>query len=118
MSAWLDGGDVKQAQRPTYRRTFIRDWRKAIGLSQDQVVEIVREDIPDFSKASLSRIENGKQPYTQTTLEALARALRCDPGDMLNRRPEIPDMPWSVWERMNERERRQAVNVIKAIKEP
>lgn len=47
-----------------------------------------------MSKGSLSRIENGEQPYSQPILEALAQALDCEPGDLIMRDPNSP--LWSI----------------------
>src|SRR3990167_11187535 len=76
------------------QKNFIRIWRGYRHLSQDKLVDRVRERVEGFSKASLSRIENGLQPYTQETLEALAWALGCKPADLLIREPGCPI--WSI----------------------
>lgn len=78
-------------------RTFIREWRENRGLSQDRLVERVREYAESFSKSTLSRLENGKQPYTQPILEALAWALDCSPADLIMRDPGS-----SIWSIMDE----------------
>lgn len=39
---------------------FIRQWRKHRGLSQEKLAERL-----GMSAANLSRVESGKQPYTQ-----------------------------------------------------
>lgn len=84
---------IKNPHAPL-RRTFIREWREFRNLSQDRLVDRVRERVPTFSKASLSRIENGKQPYSQPILEALADALSIEPQDLLMRHPE--SFLWSI----------------------
>ena len=76
------------------RPTFIKSWRKYRNLSQDRLVERVSERVENFSKSSLSRIENSKQPYSQDILEALAWALNCEPEDLLMRDPESE--VWSI----------------------
>lgn len=80
--------------KPHIRLTFIRAWREYRGLSQDRLVERVREHAEGFSKSTLSRIENGKQAYTQFVLEALAIALDCSPADLIMRDPKSP--VWSI----------------------
>jgi transcriptional regulator with XRE-family HTH domain len=55
-----------------FRRLFLREWREARGLTQARLLERIREREPTFSDATLSRLENGKQPYTQPVLETLA----------------------------------------------
>src|SRR5437660_756816 len=52
------------------RPTFFRQWRAHRGLSQERLAERL-----DTSVASVSRIETGRQPYTQDYLEALAGPL-------------------------------------------
>ncbi len=72
------------------RPTFIRQWREHRGLSQDLLVERVREHLDTFSKSTLSRLENTRQAYTQPMLEAIASALGCEPEDLIMRLPESP----------------------------
>ena len=67
--------------------------------------------------ASLSRIERGLQPYTQATLEAIADALACEPADLLMRDPTQDQMIWSLWDKLSEAKRRQAVKIMQALSE-
>lgn len=93
------------------QRHFIREWRKHRGLTQDQLAERV-----GISKPNLSRLENRKQDYTQSLLEALAEALQCEPADLIMRDPSAPEMPWSIWESLKPAQQRQAVELLKALK--
>lgn len=70
-----------------------------------------------MSKASLSRIENGKQPYTQDVLEWLAYSLRCEVGDLIMRNPLDPEAPWSIWDTLKPAQRKQAIRLLKALAE-
>lgn len=81
-----------------YTRTFIREWRKDRNLSQDRLVERVRERVLSFSKSSLSRIENGRQPYSQPILEAIAWAIGdgCQPQDLIMREPR--SKTWDLYD--------------------
>lgn len=63
-------------------RTFIRAWREFKNLSQEQVANRM-----GTSRENFSRIENGKVPYNQDTLEAAAEALGCSAADLLERNP-------------------------------
>lgn len=89
---------VKSLLKTPRRSNHIRQWREKYGLSQDQLVERVRERVETFSKSTLSRIENNRQDYRQTHLEAIAWALGGDklkPGDLLERDPNHEDtMLW------------------------
>src|SRR5204863_9937591 len=75
------------------RKTFFKEWRDHRGLSQERLAERL-----DTSVASVSRIETGKQPYTQDYLEALAAALQTDPASLLMRDPSDPDAIWTIWD--------------------
>lgn len=70
------------------------------GLSQEQLADRL-----ETSVASISRIENGTQPYTQDVLEALAEALATDPASLLMRDPTDPEAIWSIWEQAKQGER-------------
>lgn len=67
------------------------------------------------TKASLSRIERGLQPYSQPLLEALAEALGCEPADLLMRNPTDPDGIWSIWDNIAPADRPRAVAVLRAM---
>lgn len=65
--------------------TFIKAWRKHRSLNQEWLADAI-----GITTASLSRIENGKQPYNQRQLEQIAKALKCDPADLLSQDPASP----------------------------
>lgn len=92
------------------RPTFIKEWRKARKLTQEQLAERL-----DTTKASISRIESGQQSYTQDFLEACAHALQTDPASLLMRNPQDPDGIWTVWEHAKPSERRQIVEIAKTL---
>lgn len=92
------------------RRHFIREWRAHRGLTMDRLADRL-----DISKATLSRIESGKQPYTQDTLEALADALSCEPADLIMRDPTASGAIWSLWEKATVAQRQQIESVVRAL---
>jgi len=94
------------------RRHFIKEWRKYRGLTMDRLADRL-----EISKATLSRIESGKQPYTQDTLEALADALSCEPADLIMRDPTAPGAIWSLWDRASQAQRQQIESVVRALME-
>jgi transcriptional regulator with XRE-family HTH domain len=99
-------------------RTFIREWRQHRHLSQDKLVARVRERVETFSKSSLSRIEAGKQPYSQPILEAIAWALACEPADLIMRNPLLEDALWSITDHLRKAtpdQRRAALRVVDAL---
>jgi transcriptional regulator with XRE-family HTH domain len=77
---------VRPIPKPRKAHHFIREWRKYRGLTQEQLAERIEQ-----TSGAISQLENGIINYTQPTLEALAAALNCEPGDLLSRDPAIDD---------------------------
>lgn len=65
--------------------------------------------------ASLSRLENGIQPYSPAILEALADVLNTDPGALITRDPADGDPIWQIWDHANEGEKEQIERLAEAI---
>lgn len=93
--------------------TYIRAWREHRNLSQDRLVERMRELVDTFSKSTLSRIERSRQAYTQPVLEALAICLGCEPADLIMRDPNSPI--WSIWDSLRTLEPDQQQQVARII---
>lgn len=96
----------KQPLRPI----FMRQWRKHRGLTLKQVAESVGVKHP-----TLSRIETGKQPYSQGILEAVADRLNTDVASLLMRDPTAPEPIWTIWELAKPGERRMIVDIARTI---
>lgn len=64
-------------------KTRFRDFRKARGLTLEQVASEA-----GMSAGNLSRLERGEIPYSQSTVETLARLYRCKVADLLDDDPE------------------------------
>lgn len=92
-------------------RHFIKEWRIHRQLTQDQLAERI-----GTTAANLSRLENRLQDYNQSLLEALAEALSCEPADLIMRDPSQVEAPWSIWETLKPAQRKQAITIIKALK--
>lgn len=92
-------------------RHFIKEWREFRQLSQEQLAARI-----DVSRGAISQLETGLTGYSQGMLEALADALACEPADLIMRNPMQDQMIWSLWEKLSEGERAQAIAVIKALK--
>lgn len=93
------------------RRYFFRAWRKYRGKTQKQLA-----DVTGLTEATISQLEGGKQGFTDTTLELMAHALMCSPGDLLMRNPLDDSAPWTIWETLKPAERKQAVAILEALK--
>ena len=61
---------------------YIKEWRKHRGLTQERLADRL-----DKTQSWVSQIERFEIEYTQGALEALAYALRCEPGDLLSVNP-------------------------------
>lgn len=102
-------------KKPTYRKTYIREWRKHRGLTLEQVSSRLEGIDHDLGPSHLSMLERGERGYTQETLEALAEALQTDPASLLMRNPSDPEAIWSIWEQAKPGERQTIVDVARAI---
>lgn len=87
-------------RRQQRRTTFIQQWREYRGYSQEKLGGIL-----GTSGSMISRIENGRAPYTQDVLEAIAEALNTDPASLLMRDPTNPDAMWSIWDQAKQGQR-------------
>lgn len=105
---------------------YLKQWRKHRELTQEQVVDrlaALDDPLIPQTTASLSRLENGKQPYTQRSLEALAEVYQCEPGELFEMPPKAPvqvpadtENVVNLWDQLTKRQQRQAIAVIDAIR--
>lgn len=109
----------KTGRRKQYRRTFIKAWREYRKLSLRQLADDMVDENGNLliTPQSIGRIENGKQPYNQVILEGLAKALDCSVADLLIRNPTDTQAPWELWNGLPETGKRQAVEMLRVIKE-
>lgn len=108
-------------EKPQYRRTYIKEWRAKRGLSLRRLAERL-EETPGgelmLSHASIGRIEAGKQPYTQSTLEAIASALGVTAAMLLEVNPDKDGDVIDITLRLNKAPpelRKQVLDVIDAL---
>lgn len=98
--------------------SYLKQWRKHRHLTQDQVVgrlEAFDDPLLPQTAASLSRIENGKQIYTQRTLEALADIYSCEAHELLGRNPEKAGEVIDMLARLSESQMRQITVILEAL---
>ncbi len=69
------------------RKTYFKEWRVYRDLTQEQLAERM-----GTTKAAVSKIELGQNLYNQSSLEAWAEALQCQPSDLISRDPESEDL--------------------------
>lgn len=97
--------------KDTLGHTYIKAWRKHRELTQDQLADAI-----GITTASLSRIENGKQPYNQRQVEQIATVLRCSTGDLLSKDPAVKSADIvEIWDRISADKRDQARAVLQAF---
>ena len=70
------------------RPTYLKEWREHRRLTQSQALKSLKYKGVACSKPSLSRLENGRQPYSEPILCALADLYQCEPADLISRRPD------------------------------
>ena len=100
------------------RFTYLKQWRRHLHLTQAQVADRLSHlDDPKLptTAASLSRIETGRQPYSQRILEALAELYAVSPADLLGRDPTKDGRIYDLVARMNPVQRAQAGQVLEAL---
>lgn len=100
-----------------YGKTFIKEWREFRGLSLRRLADRMEINGPNdtISHASLGRIENGDQPYSQPILEALALALSCSVTDLLGVDPTKEGDVVDLVRLINDKNRDQAIRVLRAL---
>jgi transcriptional regulator with XRE-family HTH domain len=81
-------------QRQQRRRIFLKEWREYRNLTQEALADRV-----GMSVSNISQLERGLQGYSDDGLQALAHALRTEPGYILSVNPLDEDGIWSLWER-------------------
>lgn len=101
-------------QKPSaYRRTHMRQWREFRGRTLEDVADKI-----GITHATLSRIERGVHPYSQSVLEAVAKELSTDVPSLLTRDPSDPENIWGVWELAEPDQRQMIVDIAKTIVKP
>ena len=101
------------------KKTYLKEWRKHSHLTQDQVIDrltIHDDELLPRTAASLSRIENGKQIYTQRILEALADIYQVDePGWLLDRNPKMDGRVIDLMSRLSDKQRDHAMEILETV---
>lgn len=96
---------------------YLRQWREHRGLSLRKLADRmeVEPGVPVTSHANIGRVETFQQPYTQELLEAAAAALDCTVSDILTIDPTKNGEVVDLMRLINDRNRDQAIRVLKAL---
>lgn len=105
---------------PGMAKHYLKEWRKHRDLTQEQVVDrlaLLDDPMLPTTAASLSRLENGKQPYGERILEALAEIYQCEPDHLIGRDPSKAGEVIDLWGRLTLQQQAQARAVIEALQQ-
>jgi transcriptional regulator with XRE-family HTH domain len=114
---------------------YLREWRKASGLSQEKLAEAATElagqfGVPEeqrepnsWGRTDVNKYENGKREPAMAFYRAAAAIFGCTIDDILSRRPvdPAPDPPdlrdvAPVWREVEKDKRPTALNVLKQFR--
>lgn len=116
--------NVHMAYKP---RHFLREWREFKGFTLEELADKIETlgaernqgpsadlTYPDsMTHVTLSRIENGKQPYKQQLLEIIAEIYETDVASLIIRNPMIPDAPRDILDGLTDEQRSAVMSVVR-----
>ena len=123
-----DNVHMSHMDRPKH---YLRQWRKAAGLSLEGVRDKAEAMMGDrvvaegeevdlnkigLSHSTLSRIESFKVPYNQRLLEVLAEVYGTDVASLIMRNPEDPEGIWSIYDQIPAAQRPVALRMLSGLK--
>ena len=104
-------------EKPLYKKTYIRQWRKHRGLSLRKLAARIESSPGEelISFASLGRIERGQQPYSQPIIEGIAQALNVTVPMLLESDPEKEGEVIDLLRNLDPSKREDAVKMLRAL---
>lgn len=110
---------TKFKKRGPLGRHYLKEWRLYCGLTQDQLVAKLSDPAigSGITKGTISKIENGKLPYTQHFLEACAEVFARPVWDLLARDPSDEESALNIWNELDEKQKPEATAVLKALRD-
>lgn len=93
--------------------TFLRQWRKYRGLTQEELAELIGVTAP-----LISQLETEKVGFSDKSLARLAEGLKCSPADLLAYDPRKEDSLWPLMrtaESLPDRDRKRIYGVLKLL---
>lgn len=109
---------ARNPDSPRPHGPYLREWREHRGYTQAQVVAFL-EGMEDpklpTTTASLSRLENGKQPYSQPVLEALAHIYGTEAGNLLDHNPKKEGEVIDFLAKLDEAQQKQLLAIAQAL---
>lgn len=126
--AAFDNVCMAHTDRPKH---YLRQWRRAAGLSLQDVRDKAEALFADrvvaegeevdlnkigLSHSTLSRIENFKNPYNERLLDVLAEVYGTDVPSLIMRNPEDPEGLWSIYDQIPAAQRPVALRMLSGLK--
>jgi transcriptional regulator with XRE-family HTH domain len=90
-------------------RNYIRAWREHRGLTQEQL-----GDKTGMAASNISLMENARSGYSWQSLEDIAAALECAPGDLLSGPPAHQELVTTI-RGLPDEVRVQALDIIRIL---
>lgn len=84
-----------------YQKHFVAEWRAHFDLSQEELATRI-----GASKATISRLENYENGYSQDLVEAIAETLDISPAALVGIDPSDANDIWTLWAKADEKQRR------------
>lgn len=91
------------------KSTYIRNWRKARGLTMEELAQL-----SGMNQGNLSKLERALQPYTQANLEKIANALEVTPATLLEGDPNYGSDFWGLWTKADDDQRDMIIQIVRA----
>lgn len=88
--------------------TFLKQWRVYRGMTQEELAAAV-----GWSVGNISQLERALQGYSDEGLAALASALKCTPGQILDVDPTDDQSIWSLYARAKPRQQQILLETAK-----
>lgn len=103
------------------RHFYLREWRKHRGLTLEELGARI-----GTTKGRVSEIERGVRRYNEGLIEAFAKALDCEPWELLGKDPsaddakaeDAPTKLVSIFEQIPEDNREQARRTLQSFIKP
>ena len=100
----------KFKKKGPYQKHFVAKWRSRFDLSQDELAEQI-----GTSKATISRLENYENGYSQDLIEAIAEALGLSPASLLAIDPNDENDILTIWNQATKQQQRLIVTLARGV---
>lgn len=96
--------------KPAKPHYYFKEWRKFRNLTQEELADRIGVSAP-----AISQIERGLSGFTNSTLEAIADALSCEPGQLLGVNPFKEGQVIDLMRMLDDNSRDMAIRMLKGM---